>query len=93
MKIEIVSAETREQSGVSQKTGKNYHIRKQQGFVHLDGQKYPVAFTLNVPNDCQPYSPGFYQLNESSFFVDRFGAFALSQELRLVPSPQASRPA
>ena len=86
MKIEIVSAETREQSGVSQKTGKNYHIRKQQAFAHLDGQKYPVAFTLNVPNDRQPYAPGFYQLNECSFFVDRFGALGLSQELRLVPA-------
>jgi len=86
MKIEIISAEIREQSGVSQKTGKNYHIRKQQAFAHMDGQKYPIAFTLNVPNDSQPYAPGFYQLNETSFFVDRFGALGLAQELRLVPA-------
>lgn len=91
MKIEIVSAEIRDQSGVSQRTGKNYHIRKQQAFAHLDGLKYPIGFTLNVPNDSQPYLPGFYQINEVSFFVDRFGALGLSQELRLVP--QASRPA
>lgn len=85
MKIEIVSNEIREQSGVSQKSGKPYHIRKQQAFAHLEGQKYPIAFTLNVPNDRQPYAPGMYQIDEKSFFVDRFGALGLSQELVLIP--------
>ena len=86
MKIEIVSAEIREQSGVSQKTGKNYHIRKQQAFAHLDGQKYPVAFTLNVPNDRHPYSPGFYTIDETTFYIDKFGGLAVSQEMKLVPA-------
>ncbi len=85
MKIEIVSNDIREQSGTSQKTGKAYHIRKQQAFAHLDGVKYPIAFTLNVPNDRQPYAPGMYQIDEKSFFVDRFGALGLSQELALIP--------
>lgn len=85
MRIEIVSNDIREQSGVSQKTQKPYHIRKQQAFAHLDGQKYPIGFTLNVPNDRQPYAPGMYQIEEKSFFVDRFGALGLSQELALVP--------
>lgn len=85
MKIEIVSNDIREQSGTSQKTGKAYHIRKQQAFAHLDGQKYPIGFTLNVPNDRQPYAPGMYQIDEKSFYVDRFGALGLSQELALTP--------
>ena len=53
----------------SLKTGKPYHIRKQQAYAHLEGQKYPVAFTLNVPNDRQPYLPGFYSIDESTFYV------------------------
>jgi hypothetical protein len=85
MKIEIVSNEIREQSGVAQKTGKPYHIRKQQAFAHIEGVKYPVAFTLNVPNDRKPYEPGMYQLVETNFYVDRFGALGLSQELVLTP--------
>ena len=86
MKIEIVSAEIREQSGVSQKTGKNYHIRKQQAFAHLEGQKYPVAFVLNVPNDRQPYLPGFYSIDDTTFYVDKFGGLSVSQEIKLVPA-------
>lgn len=85
MKIEIVSADVREQSGVSQKTGKNYHIRKQQAFAHLDGQRYPVSFVLNVSHDCQPYAAGFYSIDDTSFYVDRFGRLGLPQELKLVP--------
>lgn len=88
MKIEIVSSEIREQAGTSQKTGKSYYIRKQQAFAHLDGQKYPVAFVLHVPNDRQPYVPGFYSIDETSFYVDRFGALGLFQELKLVPVVQ-----
>lgn len=88
MKIEIVSSEIREQAGTSQKTGKPYHIRKQQAFAHLEGQKYPVSFVLNVPNDRQPYTSGFYSIDETSFYVDRFGGLGLSQELRLVPFVQ-----
>lgn len=90
MKIEIVSAETREQSGVSQKTGKNYHIRKQQAFVHLDGRKYPVEFVFNVPNDRQPYLPGFYSVDDISFFVDKFGGLGISHEIKLTPVPPRS---
>lgn len=86
MKIEIVSNEIREQSGNSQKTGKAYHIRKQSAFAHLEGSKYPIAFTLNVPNDRKPYEPGMYQLVETNFYVDRFGALSLSQELVLTPA-------
>lgn len=85
MRIEIVTNEIREQSGTSKKTGKPYHIRKQNAFAHLDGQKYPIGFTLNVPNDRQPYAPGMYQIEEKSFYVDRFGALGLSQELMLIP--------
>lgn len=71
MKIEIVSSEIREQSGTSQKTGKPYHIRKQQAFAHLEGNKYPIAFTLNVPNDRQPYAPNFTtSMNPLSTLID-----------------------
>lgn len=93
MKIEIVSSEIREQSGVSQKTQKPYHIRKQQAFAHLEGNKYPVAFTLNVPNDRQPYSPGFYSIDESTFYVDRFGGLAISQEMKLIPAGSTAQAA
>ena len=86
MKIEILSSEVTEHSGVGKTSGKPFHMRKQKAFAHLEGQKYPIEFVLNVPNDRQPYAPGFYTIDETTFYVDKFRGLALSQEMKLVPA-------
>lgn len=47
---------------------------------------YPQRITLNinVPEGQAPYAPGFYMLDPSCFFVDRFNALQLGR-LRLKP--------
>lgn len=88
MKIEIVSADVREISGTSSKTGKAYNMKKQDAYVHLDGQKYPVKFEFTLEDKATPYAPGWYSLDESSYFVDRFSNLQLGGTLKLTPTQQ-----
>lgn len=87
MRIEIVSAEYRDFSGMSGRTGKAYSMRKQEGFAHIEGQKYPVRIEFNIPQNSTGWTPGMYELLEDSFFIDRYGSLALSGELKLKPVP------
>lgn len=86
MKIEITNVEVRNQSGISQKSGKPYSIDKQVGYLHLDTQHYPVRFEFSLKTGTKPYDVGFYKIKDSSFFVDRFGGLALFGQLELIPA-------
>jgi len=86
MKIEICSAEVTTQQGTVKngaRAGQQYSLRKQQAFCHIEGQKYPSPFTLVLPDDVQVYQPGLYNLQESSFYVDKYGQLALGSRLVL----------
>ncbi|MBV7415128.1 single-stranded DNA-binding protein [Aeromonas sp. sif2433] len=85
MKIEIVSDKVTVKSGTSQRTQKPYSIHKQEGFLFTEGAKYPVRFEFNLADGATAFAPGMYKLDESSFFVDRFGALSLSGQLVLLP--------
>ncbi|AWA06641.1 single-stranded DNA-binding protein [Aeromonas hydrophila] len=95
MKIEIANVNVRNQSGTSQKTGKPYSMNKQEAYLHLDGQPYPVRFEFNLADGATPFQKGFYTVTDKSFIVDRFGSLALSGQLELVPvvAGQQARPA
>ncbi|WP_429154072.1 single-stranded DNA-binding protein [Aeromonas media] len=95
MKIEIVTDKVTVKSGTSQRTQKPYSINKQEGFLFTEGAKYPVRFEFNLAEGATAHAPGMYKLDESSFFVDRYGALSLSGQLALVPivAGQQSRPA
>lgn len=95
MKIEIVSDKVTVKSGISQRTQKPYTINKQEGFFFAEGAKYPVRFEFNLADGATAFAPGMYKLDESNFYVDRFGALSLSGQLVLVPivAGQQSRPA
>lgn len=85
MKVEITSTETKTISGVSSRTNKPYNLNKQKGYLHLEGQKYPSAFEFTLADNATPYPNGFYTVDESSFFIDRFGSLNVSGSLKLVP--------
>lgn len=55
---------------------------------------YPQRITLNidVPRGQQPYAPGYYMLDPSCFFVDRFNSLQLGR-LRLKPITAQAQPA
>ncbi|WP_324042579.1 single-stranded DNA-binding protein [Aeromonas caviae] len=94
MKIEIVTSTVKNKSGTSA-AGKPYSINKQEGFLFTEGAKYPVRFEFNLADGATAFAPGMYSLCESSFYVDRFGALAVSGQLVLVPivAGQQARPA
>lgn len=84
MKIEIVTSTIKNKSGTSA-AGKPYSINKQEGFLFTEGAKYPVRFEFNLADGATAFAPGMYKLDESSFYVDRFGALSLSGQLVLLP--------
>jgi len=88
MKIEIANVNVRNQSGTSQRTGKAYSMNKQEAYLHLDGQPYPVRFEFNLADGATPFQKGFYTVTDKSFIVDRFGSLGVSGQLELVPVQQ-----
>jgi len=95
MRIEIQTAEFQVQNGTVKngpRAGQPYSIRKQDAWVHLDGQPYPVRIVINLEDNKPPYQPGFYALDEKSFFVDRFASLSLGR-LQLQPEKLAAVPA
>jgi hypothetical protein len=85
MKIEIAHVTVRNQSGTSQRTGKPYSMDKQEAYLHLDGQPYPVKFEFTLAQGATPFQKGFYTVTDKSFIVDRFGSLGVSGQLDLVP--------
>lgn len=81
MRIEIQSTELFVKSGNAKATGKPYSIRKQDAWAHIDGQPYPVRIGFNLEEGSAPYQPGFYMLNEQSFYVDKFGNLSIGRLL------------
>ncbi|PID50320.1 MAG: DNA-binding protein [Proteobacteria bacterium] len=85
LKIEFVSEEIVEKSGTAKGNGRPYHIRTQKGYAHIPGSRYPVEIGVNLSVDQAPFPKGFYQLQPSSFYVNKFKQLSLSSELDLQP--------
>lgn len=83
--IEIESTELKVKTGTSARTGKPYQIREQTAYVHIPPAKYPQPIKVTLEDDAQPYPPGQYQLDDSSFFVGRYDD--LQMRPRLIPAP------
>ena len=92
IRIEVVNTTVDERSG--NKNGKNWVIREQAAYAHLlDDQgkptKYPVACTLPLEREAQPYQPGFYTLDARSIYVGDFRRLELGR-VRLLPERKAA---
>lgn len=87
LKIEIVEQKLSfEKSGTAQ-NGRPYHIRKQFGFLHTPSSKYPRQINFGLADSqIGPFAAGFYEVSDESFYVDKFGNLALSQNLILIPA-------
>lgn len=81
MKIEVQTSHVDEFSGVSNRTGKPFTIRKQEAWAHLPGEPYPRAIAIPLGRDQEPYAPGTYALDPRSFYVDKFGSLSLRPAL------------
>lgn len=91
--IEVESTELKIKSGTSARTGKPYQIREQVAYVHIPPNKYPQPIKVTLEDDAQPYAPGQYMLDDSSFFVGRFDDLQMRPRLIPAPKPAAVAPA
>lgn len=97
IRIEIVSAHVETNSGKSRKTGNDYTIHKQEGYLH-NGHHYPDRFEFQPPLDDHgkpmPYKPGWYTLTPASITVNReFSNLEINRyEMRLLELPAAEAP-
>lgn len=71
-RIEIHSDRVRTKEGVSARTNREYRIREQQAFIHLNGEPFPQKMTLSLGDSQKPYAPGVYELTPE-FFVGNYG--------------------
>jgi hypothetical protein len=81
--IEITSTEIKTRSGTSQRTGNNYSMREQVGYLHK-GEPYPEKIKITLEENQQPYVVGKYQLSPTSFYVDKYDAIAVRPVLVMI---------
>ena len=95
IRIEVVNTTVDERSG--NKNGKNWLIREQAAYAHLLDEfgkpmKYPVACSIPLEKEAQPYQPGFYTLDLRSIYVGDFRRLELGR-VKLVPEVAGAKKA
>jgi len=88
-KVEIEDAQVEDIQGTSQRTGKPYHMRKQSGYLHAPGQRYPEKFEFLLDQGQAPFAPGLYRFGPGAIHVDRRGGLSVSPRFEALP-PKAS---
>ena len=98
IKITVAQTAVRELKGTSAKSGRDYHLRFQNGYAHTvdkDGNEppFPEKFEISLDRDQLPYAVGVYSLHPSAVYIDRDGRLAVSARLTpwTEPSKTASR--
>lgn len=86
LKIEIneVDGKVNTKQVVSKSTGEVLKFREQTAYIY-NGGVYPEKFIIQLDKDEQPYSAGFYTLDDSSFTVGDFGSLKIKR-IKLIPS-------
>ena len=79
IRINVEDTKVDEYSGVSQKTGKPFHIRKQEAWCILPGEKKERPIFIQLEEDQEPYQPGSYILDSSCFYIDRYDSLSLGR--------------
>ena len=72
MMVEVKQPDVRVREGVSQRTGKPYRMREQEGWIFLPGSPYPERVKLSLEDDASPYPVGLYPVSQDSFFVGKY---------------------
>lgn len=52
------------------------------------GGDFPIPFKLTLADDQQPYPPGRYIVDASSFEVGDYGRLTIGRNLKLIPVPE-----
>ena len=87
MRIEVKSTEVEVLQGISKNSGKPYTMHKQTAVAHHREEVRRLSLTL-APGQ-QPYAPGHYVIDDSSYFIDNFGSLKIGRlTLRPVAAEQ-----
>ena len=77
--VKVEDTNINEFNGVSKTTGKPFHIRKQEAWAILPGQKKERPFFIQLEDGQEPYQPGTYVLDPSCFYIDRYDSLSLGR--------------
>lgn len=83
--IEFDKSELNINEGKSARTGNAYKIITQLGWLHTQGEKYPVRLAYPIPQpendaDPKPYPVGIYEVHTNNIFeVGQFDSFELTR--------------
>lgn len=92
LKIEIPqNAQVQTRSGTRQ-DGSPYTMCWYDAYLHVPNKPYPKEFRISVKQGVQ-LPTGFFTIDDSSYYVDRYGALQVSREMKLNPIVQESRKA
>lgn len=83
IKIEIIDTKVTTKSGTS-RNDRAYTIHEQTAHLHTAHEAYPVKMKINLKSDTGvpvPLSAGFYELDDASFYVDKYGSLAINPVL------------
>ena len=71
MKFEITSTQVETKSGTNGRGP--WEIREQTAYMFKnEADKYPQEVVVTLDKDQSPYQPGYYELDDKSFFVGRY---------------------
>jgi len=88
LRIEIANEEVRSKNKTTA-TGEHYISRSQDGYLFVEGQKYPTPVVIDIPRDGTPYPQGFYTVSQDSFYVNRFGRLDVFPRLVVIEKKAA----
>jgi len=86
MKVEVKPGTNATVQSGTRKDGKAFSLRVQEAWLHSGGEIRKLRLTLN--REQEAYPPGLYELDESSFGVNRWGDL----EIRFVNLKRAVAP-
>lgn len=90
MRVEILNKKVEITEFTNRETGEVRKNRKQQAYLHFDGQPYPLPFVLSIDEGHDGYEKGDYVFDSTSFATDKYGKLAFAFNTPLVAS-SASR--
>jgi hypothetical protein len=76
--VEIKSRDVLTKRGIASKTGKEFAIHEQIGYVELE-KPYPLEMRVPVESPEKPYSPGSYLVDPSCLYVNRYGQLQIGR--------------
>lgn len=83
LKIEMDS-KVEHREFTKRETGEVFKFAEQQAYLHVEGERYPLPFSLSLPDGHAGYAPGFYRIGLSSFQIEK-NKLTLKRNLDLEP--------